>query len=1116
MEAADCDGAAPARRAEGPAADANGSPHPGASANPIPHFLVGGGETGALIRAHDWAATPLGAPHTWPLSLRTAVALLLQARQPMYVAWGPQLNSIYNDGYIPICGAKHPAAIGQPYSEMWREIWASFRPIVESTLAGQAHLFEDRPIGLAGRTEPVGWFSFSYTPLRDDAGRVAGIFCAALETTTAVRARDRLATEHERLAQLFDQAPSFMAMLRGPEHRFEFANPAYRRLVGRRDIAGKTVVDALPEAEGQGYLRLLDEVYASGQPYTARGATYRVPRGNDGVTEERILDFVFQPVRDAAGTVSGVFVEGVDVTDRAIAEAARRLSESRLQELNAQLEQRIVDSARERGRTWQVSPDLLGVVNAEGHFERSNPAWLKTLGWTECEIARTPLFEMIHPGDLERTRAAFDELARGQPVLRFENRYRCRDGRYRWLSWVAVPEAGKFYCSARDTTDDKQRALELTQRTAERDRVWRNSRDLLVVIGADGVFRDVNPAWTAILGHAIDEVVGRRFDAFVWPDDAGLTLGGLAAAASSADLSHFENRYRHRDGTPRWISWHTAVEDELVYAYGRDVTQQKEAEAQLGAVQEALRQSQKMEAIGQLTGGVAHDFNNLLQVVSANLDLISRQADDQDRVKPRVAAAQAAVRRGAKLASQLLAFGRRQALEPRVINVGRFLAGIEDMLRHTLGGAVEIELIVSGGLWRTVVDPSQMENAVLNLAINARDAMGGTGRLTIEVGNAYLDGAYARRNAELAPGQYVMLAVTDTGSGMAPETARQAFDPFFSTKPTGSGTGLGLSMVYGFVKQSGGHVKLDSELGHGTTMRLYLPRALQAEEAADATAAPAGPAPSGAETVLVVEDDEGVRTGAVALLEELGYRVLKAGDAASARALIDAGAEVDLLFTDVVMPGTLSSSELAEHARARLPAVAVLFTSGYAQNAVVHGGRLDRGVELLPKPYTREALAHRIRTVLAARAAIRPERGHAAPPTRPAAAPAPAAARLIVLLVEDDEAVRLGTAELLHDLGHAVVEAASAEEAMAFIRRVPVDVLLTDLGLPGMSGEVFAAEARGLRPALRVVFATGRPLPPSAGAERGGPVLLRKPYDSVAIAHALRTSLGRDDGSALG
>jgi signal transduction histidine kinase len=399
------------------------------------------------------------------------------------------------------------------------------------------------------------------------------------------------------------------------------------------------------------------------------------------------------------------------------------------------------------------------------------------------------------------------------------------------------------------------------------------------------------------------------------------------------------------------------------FQYSRDVTHRVRATERIREAQETIQRAQRMEALGQLTGGVAHDFNNLLQVIGGNLQLLKRETAGDERAERRVDYALAAVARGAKLASHLLAFGRRQPLEPRVVNLGRFLRGMDDMLRRAIGAEIELETVVSGGLWNTLVDPGQIENAILNLAINARDAMDGQGRLTVEAGNAMLDEDYARQHAEVDAGQYVMVAVTDTGTGMTPEVMARAFEPFFSTKPEGKGTGLGLSMVYGLVKQSGGHAKIYSELGQGSTVKLYLPRTLEGEE--ELVDIAASPVHGGTETILVVEDDLEVRETTVALLADLGYRVLKAPDAAAGLAVIESGVPVDLLFTDVVMPGSMRSADLARRAQELIPGLPVLYTSGYTENAIVHGGRLDPGVELLAKPHTREALARRVRQLLA-------------------------------------------------------------------------------------------------------------------------------------------------------
>jgi CheY-like chemotaxis protein len=401
-------------------------------------------------------------------------------------------------------------------------------------------------------------------------------------------------------------------------------------------------------------------------------------------------------------------------------------------------------------------------------------------------------------------------------------------------------------------------------------------------------------------------------------------------------------------------------------------------------------------------------------------------------------------------------------------------------------------------LWNTLLDPNQVENAVLNLAINARDAMPEGGKLTIEAGNAFLDDRYAANHEGLRPGQYVMLAVTDTGSGMPPDVAQRVFEPFFSTKPEGKGSGLGLSMVYGLVKQSGGHIKIYSELGHGTTVKLYFPRAHESEEVV--TDLSSTPLRGGTETILVVEDDEDVREGAVALLRDLGYRVLKAKDGASAMGVIESGLPIDLLFTDVVMPGPVRSPDLARTAKERLPNLAVLFTSGYTENAIVHGGRLDRGVELLGKPYSREQLARKIRHVLGnqSQRQMAVEQGTISEPSPSEIASRPRK----ILVVEDDELVRSTTCEMLRTLGHEVLEAPDAPTALDVLASNSVDTLLTDVGLPGVSGTILARQARAKSTNLRIIIVTG-----DAGAAQDareiGATLLTKPYQSEDLVRVL-------------
>ncbi|MDB5526460.1 MAG: two-component system sensor histidine kinase/response regulator [Rhizobium sp.] len=646
---------------------------------------------------------------------------------------------------------------------------------------------------------------------------------------------------------------------------------------------------------------------------------------------------------------------------------------------------------------------------------------------------------------------------------------------------------------------------------SERNRLWDLSEDLLVIADYDGRLVRVSPSWERRLGYVQNELLSTPYFKISHPDEVEDVMAELAKSRLTGTPAHFDSRLKTVDGDWRWFAWtisHDPARDRL-HGVGRDITADKAADEVMRHAEETLRSAQKMEAIGNLTGGVAHDFNNLLQVIGGNLQLLAKEVGGNDKAEQRVQNALAGVTRGSKLASQLLSFGRRQPLAPKIVNLGRFIRGLDDMLRRTLGEGIEIETIISGGLWNTLIDPFQVENALLNLAINSRDAMSGHGKLTIEAGNASLDDDYAARHADVQAGQYVMVAVTDTGSGMSLDVMEKVFEPFFTTKPEGQGTGLGLSMVYGFVKQSGGHIKIYSESGHGTTIRLYLPRVRQDEDRVSETET--GPITGGSETVLVVEDDEDVRATVVDLLSDLGYKVLKARDAASGLAIIESGMMIDLLFTDVVMPGPLRSPELARRARERLPNIAVLFTSGYTDNAIVHAGRLDQGIELLSKPYRRESLARKLRHLLGNQ---QQRNSHpinrASPVSEQETEMTSISAPLKILLVEDDGLIRMNTAEMLGEFGHEVYEAGSSREALDILDRSHVDVLLTDINLPDMSGVELSQEAIRRRPEIHIVYASGEI--PDLSVTPGSAYLL-KPYSDADLKKVVEKPQAENKGA---
>lgn len=504
---------------------------------------------------------------------------------------------------------------------------------------------------------------------------------------------------------------------------------------------------------------------------------------------------------------------------------------------------------------------------------------------------------------------------------------------------------------------------QLAEASRERDQIWRVSHDGLAVMDMDGVFHSVSPGFGRSLGWAIRDIEGQSYRAFVHPDDVDATAEQVGALASGQSTYQFENRFRHADGSYRWLSWTAVPEDGLIYAVARDVTDQKSAAAELALAQDALRQAQKMEAVGQLTGGIAHDFNNMLAIVVGSLGMLRRRIDEGDsRLVRLIDNAQEGAKRAAALTARLLAFSRQQTLQPESIDANQLILGMSELLQRTLTESIRLETTLASGLWRTFADPHQLESAILNLAVNARDAMLNGGRLTIETANCDLDNDRARALFGVPAGQYVMVAVTDTGSGMPADVVARAFEPFFTTKEVGKGTGLGLSMVYGFVQQSGGHARIYSEPGHGTTVKIYLPRQADAEgPAGTARIAPGASLPraSDRQVILVVEDEPAVRSLSVETLGELGYQVLEAALAADALRVLDNRPDVALLFTDVVMPD-MNGVDLAVEARRRRPDLRVLFTTGFPRNAMIANAGLEPEGHVLPKPFTVEQLAQKV------------------------------------------------------------------------------------------------------------------------------------------------------------
>ena len=922
-------------------------------------FLSDGGEMGALLRAHDWTKTTLGDPALWPQSLKTTLRLLLNTGHPMYVWWGPELLCFYNDAYRQSIGPeRHPSSVGQPGRVVWAEIWPIIGTQIDQVMAGGGPTWHENalvPITRNGRLEDVYW-TYSYGPIDDpDApGGVGGVLVVCTETTQQVLTEKRLRESENRLELALSAGAGVGTWDWDIVPDRVFADARFARLYG---------VDPAMAAAGAPIVNFFQRIHPDDFPALQRAIEDSMRTGGFLSAEYRLV----QP----DGSALWVLAEGscyLDAEGRPVRLAGvtfditeRREAADKLRRLNTELEARVIQRTQARGMTWQLSPDLLGALNSEGYFETSNPAWRTVLGWSEEEVAATSIWELLHPDDVERTRGGFALTQIGQPAIRFPNRYRCKDGGYRWISWVGVPEEGLVYCAGRDITDE-------VAATAERDQIFQITRDLVGAASFDGRLLSINPAWSRALGRPEAELLARPFSEIIHPDDLALTAEVLDTLQGGQVAHQFHVRLLRADGEPISYAWSASPGGPgsgIFYTVGRDITEDIAKATELADAQDALRQSQKMEAVGQLTGGIAHDFNNLLAGISGSLELLEARISQGrlESVSRYIGMAREGAARAATLTQRLLAFARRQTLDPKVIDINRVVAGMSDLLDRAVGPTIHVEVVQGVGLWNTRLDPSQLENAVLNLCINGRDAMAPRGgRITIETANKWMD-ERAAKERELPPGQYVSLCVSDTGVGMTPEIIEKAFDPFFTTKPLGQGTGLGLSMIYGFVRQSGGQVRIYSELGHGTTMCLYFPRFIGALDAADPAEDQTIDRGDG-ETVLIIDDEPAIRMLVADVLGDSGYRVLEAEDGPSGLRLLEATGRVDLLITDVGLPGGLNGRQVADAARAARPSLKVLFITGFAENAVVGNGHLEAGMAIITKPFDMTALANKVREII--------------------------------------------------------------------------------------------------------------------------------------------------------
>jgi PAS domain S-box-containing protein len=892
-----------------------------------------------------------------------------------------------NPAWEELTGLSRERTVGRTVRELIPDIedeWVrDFARVVES---GESATFT-RQVGKFGR-----WYEGRAHHLEGE--RFVVLF---LEVTE----RRRAGEEARRLAALVEQSADFIGAF-GLDGQMVFVNPAGRRLVGLEEAAshGTRITDYFAREER-------DTVAGTVLPAVQRQGTWQGELRFRDFRSGALLPVMFNvfTLRDPQGRATGYGTVTRDMREVRKAELRRNA----LLELGDRLR-----DLRDAGTMSLIAAEIigrtLGVDRAGyGRFAPDGETMVLDQDWVAPGIrSLAGLHSMRDYGsfieDLQRGQTVVVADAREDPQMRdsaelvealsaraIVNLPLLDDGRLvafffvnqaqprRWteeeVTFLRNVADRTLATIARRRAEDELRALaerleELAaERTRERDRLWELSEDLLVVADYEGNLLRVSPSWSRLLGVDEAHLLSIPYGRLMHPEDIGPVRAALQAMRGTGQALRFENRLRDGQDGWRWFAWTVSPEPggERLFGVGRDVTAEKEQAAARERLEEELRQSQKMEAVGQLTGGIAHDFNNLLTGIGGSLELLATYLA-QGRVREMdrfIEVAQSATRRAAALTHRLLAFSRRQTLDPRPTDANRLVAGMEELIRRAVGPGIALEVVPAAGLWPILIDHHQLENALLNLCINARDAMPDGGQLRIQTANRPMDAAEARAH-DLPPGQYISLCVSDTGTGMTPEVAAKAFDPFFTTKPLGQGTGLGLSMIYGFARQSGGQVRICSAPGEGTTICLYLPRreGPGAAEGADEPP-PAVALARWGETVLVVDDEPSVRLLVVEILQDLGYATIEAADGASGLRVLRSDARIDLLVSDVGLPGGMNGRQMADAAREARPGLKVLFITGYNEDAALGHGRLAPGTQVLSKPFSMETLAARVRGLIA-------------------------------------------------------------------------------------------------------------------------------------------------------
>jgi PAS domain S-box-containing protein len=839
----------------------------------------------------------------------------------------------FSDRFSEIFGLPASVALGKRRIEIGRTdhdnpAWRAHLEVIANHLPYRD--FETTFVDADGVSRPV---SISGTPLFAADGTFEG-YIGVGHDLTELRRREREAAE---------QAATLNSILENIDQGVVLFDKELKIAAYNRRLADWLRIDGNRDVRGESYERIVRDLadrgeYAPEDKEAAIATRLRLVRSRERFVGERrrgdgrIVAVTFNPLPEGGGVMTYS-----DVTEVRAHEA------------------RLAESEENFRYLFRNSPLPMWVYKVETlEFLEVNDAALSKYGYSRDEFLTMTLKDIRPEEDVER----LEQWMRKPPTDRLhagEWRHRTKGGRtfdvqvfLRDIEFGG--EAARFALGV-DITARKE---------AERqtERIFETSQDLMLVTDSYGNVLRVSPSWTRVLGYRPDEMIGRSGTDFVCPEDLEATRNEMRAARRGNASRNFRSRYIHKDGHLVSLVWMGVWSDpdRHYFFVGRDMTEYDRTEGQ-------LRQAQKMEAMGQLTGGVAHDFNNILMVILANVDALEEDEELASELRDRIEEIAKATERAADLTRQLLAFSRKQALQPQRTDVNLLVMTTGKLLQRTLGEQIEIDFILADDLWSAAIDRAQLESALVNLSLNARDAMPDGGRLLIETANKTLDEDYVAHNADTVAGDYVMLAVSDTGMGIDPDILDKVFEPFFTTKEIGKGTGLGLSMVYGFIKQSNGHIKIYSEPGRGTSIRLYLPRT--GADAPAQTMPGYAPPPGGSERILAVEDDPKVRGIVVGQLQSLGYAVTEASDGTTALAALEAASQpFDLLLTDVIMPGPMNGKALADEVVRRRPKTRVVFMSGYTEDAVVHHGRLDAGVLLLSKPFRKNDLAQILRQAL--------------------------------------------------------------------------------------------------------------------------------------------------------